>query len=129
MCQAPHPKCRAIASVPAAAAAPPDDKDAKDDNNDDDDDDDNDDVDLPRDNNKVDLLRKGCLVIDIVRIALGNCGCKCREHTVCCGEVLNVGIVVRLHCEEILVSDDFLGEGNMRKETVITVNWGTNGFE
>jgi hypothetical protein len=48
---------------------------------------------------------------------------------VCCGQVLDVDIVVCLHREEILVPDDFLGEGNMRKETAITVNWVTNGFE
>ena len=47
----------------------------------------------------------------------------------CCDEVLNVDIVARLRREEILVRDDFLGEGNMRKETAITVNWVTNGFE
>ena len=47
----------------------------------------------------------------------------------CCGEVLDVDIVVCLRREEILVPDDFLGEGNMRKETAITVNWVTNGFE
>ena len=44
----------------------------------------------------------------------------------CCGEVLNVDIVVRLCGKEILVPD---GKANMRKETVITVNWVTNGFE
>jgi hypothetical protein len=48
---------------------------------------------------------------------------------VCCGEVLNVDIVVRLHREEIIVPNDFFGKGNMRKETTITVNWVTNGFE
>ena len=47
----------------------------------------------------------------------------------CCGEVLDVYIVVRLYREEILVLDDFLGKGNMRKETAITVNWVTNEFE
>ena len=36
---------------------------------------------------------------------------------------------VRLHHEEILEPDDFLGKGNMRKETAIPVNWVTNGFE
>ena len=129
MCQAPHPKRRAVASVPAAAAAPPDESDAKDDNNDDDDDDNNDNVDLPCDNNKVDLTREGRFVIDIVGIASGDHGCKCREHNVCCGEVLDVDIVVHLCREGILVPDDFLGKGNMRKETAITVNWVTNGFE
>ena len=47
----------------------------------------------------------------------------------CFGEVLDVDIVVHLCREEILVLDYFLGEGNMRKETAITVNWVTNGFE
>jgi hypothetical protein len=55
----------AVASVPAAAAAPPDDDDAKDDNNDNDDDNGNDNVDLPRDDNKMELLLPGHLVIDI----------------------------------------------------------------
>ena len=76
MCQAPHPQRRAVASVPVAAAAPPDNDDAKDDNNNNDDDNNNDNVDLPRDNNKVDLPCKGRFVIDIVGIALGDCGCK-----------------------------------------------------
>ncbi len=90
---------------------------------------DNDDVDLPRDDNKMELPHPGRLVIDIAGIALSDCGCKFREHNVCCGEVLDVDIVVCLRREEILVSDDFLGKGNMRKETAITVNWVTNGFE
>ena len=44
------------------------------------------------------------------------------ESTMCA--VVNV----RLHHEEILEPDDFLGKGNMRKETAIPVNWVTNGF-
>ncbi len=47
----------------------------------------------------------------------------------CCGEVVDVDIVVRLHRKEILVPDAFLGEGSMREKTAITVNWVTNGFE
>ena len=119
----------AVASVPAAAAVLPDDDDAKDDNNDDEDDSGKDNVDLPRDDNKMELSLLGRLVIDIAGIASGDRGCKCREHNECCGEVLDVDIVVCLCREEILVLDDFLGEGNMRKETAITVNWVTNGFE
>ena len=49
----------AVASVPAAAAAPPDDNNAKDDNNDDDDDNGNDNVDLPCDDNKMELPLPG----------------------------------------------------------------------
>ncbi len=41
----------------------------------------------------------------------------------CCGKVVDVDIVVRLRCKEILVPDDFLGKGSMREETAITVNW------
>ena len=72
----------AVASVPAAAAAPPDDNNAKDDNSDNDDDNGNGDVDLPRNDTKMELPLPGRLVIDIVGIALGDCGCKCREHNV-----------------------------------------------
>jgi hypothetical protein len=146
MCQAPQPKRRAMASVPAPCAAPPKDDDNS--NNafsksmsdevtsptspctappNDDDDDGNDafsknvlDVDLPR--------AEG-LVIDIASIAAGDRGCRCKEHKVCCGEVVDVDIVVRLRCKEILVLDNFLGKGSMREETAITVNWVTNGFE
>ena len=88
----------------------------------------NNDVDLPHDGNKAELPHPGGLVIDIAGITLGDHGCKCREYNVCCGEVLDVDIVVCL-CHEILVPDDFLGKGNMRKEAAITVNWVTNGFE
>ena len=47
----------------------------------------------------------------------------------CCGKVVDVDIVVRLRCKEILVPDDFLGKGSMREETAITVSWVMNGFE
>ena len=81
----------------------PVDDNAKDNNDGNDDDDNDDDVDLPRAEQ---------LVIDIVGIALGDHGCKCREHNVYCGKVVNVDIVVRLCHNEILVPDDFLGKGN-----------------
>ncbi len=42
---------------------------------------------------------------------------------------MDVDIVVHLRCEEISVPDYFLDEGNMRKQTAITVNWVTNGFD
>ncbi len=120
MCQAPHPKCRAVASVPAPAAEPPD-NDSKEDKDSDDDD----------NNNNVDLPSANSLVIDIdkVGIAAGERGCQCREHKVCCGKVVNVDIVFQLHHKEILVSDVFLGKDNMMKETAITVNCVTNRFK
>jgi hypothetical protein len=146
MCQAPQPKCRAVASVPAPCAAPPiDDKD----NNDtfsksmsdevtslpspcaappNDDDNDNDNA-FSKRVLDVDLPRAEGLVIDIPGILVGDRGCQCKEHKVCCGEVVDVDIVVCLRRKEILVPDDFLGKGSMREETAITVNWVTNGFE
>ncbi len=75
------------------------------------------------------MLRAEGLVVDIAGIAAGDRGCQCKEHKVCCGKVVNVDIVVGLHQKKILVPDDFLGEGNMREETAITVKWVTNGFE
>jgi hypothetical protein len=145
MCQAPQPKCRAVASVPAPCAAPPnDDNDNKDafsksmsdevtsllspcvaplneDN----------DIDnaFSKSVSDVDSPRAEGLVIDIAGIAAGDHGCQCKEHKVCCGKVVDVDIVVRLRRKEILVPDDFLGKGNMMEETAITVNWVTNGFE
>ncbi len=145
MCQAPHPKRRAVDSVPAPCAAPPNDDDDNDvafsksmsdkvtslpspcavPPNDDNDDDDA----FSKSVSDVDLPRAEGLVIDIAGIAMGDCGCQCKEHKVCWGKVVDVYIVVRLRRKEILVPDDFLGEGSMREETAITVNWVTNGFE
>ena len=145
MCQAPQPKCRAVASVPAPCAAPPID----DDNNNNafsksmsdevaslpsphavpPNDDDNNDNAFSKSVSDVDSPRAEGLVIDIAGIAAGNRRCGCKEHKVCCGKIVDVDIVVRLRCKEILVLDDILGEGNMSEETAITVNWVTNGFE
>jgi hypothetical protein len=156
MCQAPQPKRRAVASVPAPCAVPSNDdddsnnalsksmsdevtslpspctappNDDNDNDNDDDDDDDNDDDAFSKSVSDVDLPLAEGLVIDIANIAVGDRGCRCKEHKVCCGKVVDVDIVVRLRRKEILVPDDFLGEGSMREETSITVNWVTNGFE
>jgi hypothetical protein len=139
MCQVPHPKRRAVASVLAPCAAPPNDDNDNDDafsksvsgeeaslpspcaappNNDDD----NNDA-FSKSVSDVDSLHAEGLVIDIVGIAAGDRGCQCKEHRVCCGKVVDVDIVVRLRRKEIL------GKGNMREETAITVNWVTNGFE
>ena len=43
------------------------------------------------------------LVLDIVHIAAGNQGCRCEEHKVCCGEVVDKYFAVRLGMERILV--------------------------
>ncbi len=69
------------------------------------------------------------LVIDIADIDTGDHVCRCKKHKVCCGKVVDVDIVVRLHRKEILVPDDFLGKGSTREETAITVNWVMNRFE
>ncbi len=135
MCQAPHPKRRAVAYVPAPCAAPPNDEDnnnnafskslsdevaslsspcvvpPNDDNNDDNDA-------FSKSVSDVDSPCAEGLVIDIAGIAAGDHGCQCKEHKVCCGKVVDVDIVLCI-----------LGKGNMREETAITVNWVTNRFE
>ena len=98
MCQAPHPKCRAVASVPALCAVPPNNND----NNDDafskslsgevaslpspcgalPNDDDNNDNAFSKSVLDMDLLHAEGLVIDIAGIAVGDRGCQCREHKV-----------------------------------------------
>jgi hypothetical protein len=144
MCQVPHLKRRAVASVPAPCAVPPKDDYDNDDafsksvsdevaslpspcaappNNDDNDDNNNDNDAFSKRVLDVDLPHAEGLVIDIAGIAAGDHGCQCKERKVCCGEVVDVDIVVRLCRKEIL------GKGNMREETAITVNWVTNGFE
>ncbi len=110
MCQAPQPKRRAVVSVPAPCAAPPNN-----DNNSDNafsksmsdevtslaspctappNDDDNDDYDaFIKSALDVDSPHAEGLGIDIAGIAAGDCGCRCKEHKVCCGKVVNVDIV------------------------------------
>jgi hypothetical protein len=91
MCRAPHPKCRAVASVPALCAAPPNDGDDNGDafsrsvsedvaslpspcaappNNDNGEDDA-----FSKSVVDVGLPRAEGLVIDIAGIAVGDCGC------------------------------------------------------
>ena len=101
MCQAPQPKRRAVASVPAPCAAPPNDDDGSDNafsksmSNEvtslaspctalpnDDDDDDNDNDAFSKTVSDVDSPRAEGLVIDIVGIAAGDRGCRCKEHKV-----------------------------------------------
>jgi hypothetical protein len=105
-----------MASLPSPCAARP--------NNDDDDD-----KAFSKSVSDVDLPCAEGLVIDIARIAAADCECQCKELKVCCGKVVDVDIDVCLRHKDILVPDDFLGKGNMREETAITVNWVTNGFE
>ncbi len=100
MCQAPQPKRRAVASVPAPCAAPPNDDDDSDDafsksmsnevtslpspctappndddDNDDDDDDNDDDDAFSKSVSDMDSPRAEGLVIDIAGIAAGGRGC------------------------------------------------------
>jgi hypothetical protein len=118
MCQAPQPKHRAVASVPAPCGAPPNNDDNDDnafsksmsdevtslsspcaappnDNNDDDDA-------FSKSVSDVDLPRAEGLVIDIAGMAAGDRGCQCKEHKVCCGKVVDVDIVVRLRYRRFL---------------------------
>ena len=133
MCQVSHPKRRAVASMPAPAEEPPDG------------DDDKTTATLTTTmtttmammmtmwremclNMKACRMSDPCifandLVIDIVQIAAGDRGCRCREHKVCCGKVVDVGIVVCLRHKKILVP---YGKDNMREETTIPANWVTN---
>ena len=63
------------------------------------------------------------LVLNIVGIAAGNQGRRCKEHMVCCGKVVEEDIVVCLRKERILVPNFLACKGNTREETAITVNW------
>ena len=63
------------------------------------------------------------LVLDIVGIAAGNQGRRCKEHMVCCSKVVEEDIVVCLCKERIIVPNFLAGKGKKREETTITVYW------
>jgi hypothetical protein len=60
------------------------------------------------------------IVVKIVGIEKGDCGCSCEEHDVC-GEVVEEDTLLRLRREQILVDG--------KEETVITCYWVTNGID
>ena len=62
------------------------------------------------------------LVLDIVRVAAGDRGHCCRDHMVCCGELIEEDFVVRLRMERILILNFLAGKGKVREETAITIN-------
>ncbi len=113
MCHVPHPKRKAVVASPAptavlavvASLAP------------------------AKPATKCRPTHPSGLVLDILGIAMSNRGHPCKEHMVCCGDVVEEDIVVRLHKERILVPNFLTGNGKMREETAITVNWVTDGID
>jgi hypothetical protein len=70
------------------------------------------------------------VVVDVVGMNKSDCGCSCEEHPDGCGAaVLADDVVVRIRKEQILVKAGFLGKGRMREETVLTVNWVSDGID
>ncbi len=65
-----------VTFLPSPCAAPPNDDD--------------DDYAFSKNLLDVDLSRAEGLVIDIAGIAVGDCGCRRKEHKVCCGKVVDV---------------------------------------
>jgi len=101
MCQAPHPKYKAVVALPALAAAPA----------------------VASAPWPTHPMHPSGLVLDIVRLAVGDRGRRCEEHKVCCSKVVEEDIAVLLRKERILVPDYLANKGKMREETTITVNW------
>ena len=63
------------------------------------------------------------LVLDIVGVAAaGDRGHCCKDHMVCCGELIEEGFVVCLRMERILILNFLAGKGKVREEMAITVN-------
>jgi hypothetical protein len=61
------------------------------------------------------------IVVEIVNTEAGNQGCLCEEHSVNCGKVLELDVVVHLRKVQVVV------EG--REETVIAAIWVTDWID
>jgi hypothetical protein len=116
LCDAPHPKRKAVvvdSSVPAALAVVASSALAK----------------FAQKCGPVGATHPSGLVLDILGIAAGDWGRCCKDHMVCCGELLEEDFVVRLRMERILVPNFVARKGKKRRETAITVNWVTDGVD
>ncbi len=49
-------------------------------------------------------------------------GAACKEHG-CCGDVLENDTLNKLRHEQILVPDNIAGQGKIKEEMAITINW------
>ncbi len=103
MCAAPRTKCQAVAAAPApnmaaASACVP-----------------------------VPIRHPSSIIFDVVGTAGTDRGRSCEEN-VCCGNILESDVLVKLQRKQILVPDAITG-GKMKEETAITVNWVSNGID
>ena len=70
------------------------------------------------------------VVVDVVGTNRRDRGRSCEEHPNGCGAaVLADDVVVRVRKVQILVESGFLGQGKMREETALTVNWVSDGID
>jgi hypothetical protein len=68
------------------------------------------------------------IILDVVGTAGTNRGRSCKEH-VCCGDVLDNDVLVKLWHKQILVPDAITGGGKIKEEEAIAVNWVSNGID
>jgi hypothetical protein len=68
------------------------------------------------------------IILDVVGTAGTDRGRSCEEHA-CCGDVLENDVLVKLRREQILVPDNIAGQGKMKEEMAITVNWVSDGID
>ena len=70
------------------------------------------------------------VVIDVVGMNRGDRGRSCEEHPDACGTaVLTDDVIVHIRKEQILIKDCFWGKGKMKEETVLTINWVSDGID
>jgi len=117
LCDAPHPKCKAVVvdwSVPAASVAVASLVPAK----------------FAPKCGPVGATPPSGLVLDIIWIAAGERGRRCEDNMVCCGDLLKEDSVVHIRMERILVPNFLVGKRKKKQEmTAITVNWVTDGVD
>jgi hypothetical protein len=69
------------------------------------------------------------IILEVVGTAGTDRRHSCKEHASCGCEVLQDKVDVRLQREQILVPDNITGEGKMKEEVAITVNWVLDGVD
>ena len=69
------------------------------------------------------------IVVNIVGMSRGNCGCRCKEHDVCGAVVLAEDVLVHIQREQILVPNNLAGKGEMKEQRALAFYWVSNGID
>jgi hypothetical protein len=68
------------------------------------------------------------IILDVVGTAGIDRGCSCKEH-ICCGNILENNVLVKLWGKQILEPDAIAKGGKMKEKTAITIKCVSNGID